>query len=76
MEKIGEKAKSLSNLDQGAVAGLTESVLGTGSNVFEASVKTTPQVENNVTIDLVSLAKSLIKLFNFLIIFLNLRMKM
>lgn len=53
MEKIGEKAKSLGDLDQSAVAGLTESVLGTGSNVFEASVKSTPQVENNVTIDLV-----------------------
>ena len=53
LEKIGEKTKNFSGVDAGAINSLTSSVLGTGSNVFEASVRTTPVTENNVTIDLV-----------------------
>lgn len=44
-EKVGEKAKNFSSEDGGMVVDLTASILGAGSNLFDAAVNTLPVMD-------------------------------
>lgn len=46
-EKVGEKVKGFAKEDSGVVEDLTYSILGAGSNLFDAAVNTLPASDLN-----------------------------